>query len=83
MRRLISREAGLRSQSPISQSAVKPRRESRSSSSSGTWSSRRISRPYARESWSSQTSAFLAIMTVRGIQSASVLNASRSSAWDS
>ena len=42
---MISREAPLRSQTPINQSAVNPDRTSLSSSSSGTWSSRRISRP--------------------------------------
>ncbi len=38
---------------------------------SGTWSRCRIFRLYARESWSSHTRVFFAIMTARGIQSLS------------
>ena len=72
------REAGLRSHTPISQRAVNPRRAIVSSSPSGTWSSRPMGRPYARESCSSQTSVFFAIITTRGIQSRSALKASTS-----
>jgi hypothetical protein len=74
--RLMNRDAGLRSQTPISQRAVNPRRARVSSSSSGTWSSRLMGRPNARESWSSQTRVFFAIITTRGIQSRSALKPS-------
>ena len=49
------REAGLRSHSPISHRAVKPREARRSSSSSGTWSRVCRCRPQARDSWCSHT----------------------------
>ena len=52
---LMRWDARLRSQSPINQSPPNPQRASRSSSSSGISSSRPIGRPYAFESWSSQT----------------------------
>src|SRR5664280_1275908 len=64
-------DARLRSQSPISQSPPNPQRASRSSSSSGISSSRPIGRPYAFDSWSSQTYVLLAMRTARGIHASS------------
>ena len=77
---LISREAGLRSQMPMSHRPVKPRDRSSSSSSSGTWSRRPMPRPYWRESWASQTYVDFATRTSSAIQSRSSLKASGSSA---
>ena len=62
----------------MSQSPLIPRPAIASSSSSGIASSVRISRPYARDSWSSQTYVLFAARTRRGIHSRSVLNRSGS-----
>ena len=72
-----------RSHSPMSQRPVTPHRASVSSSSSGIASSVRMSRPYARDSWSSQTYVLLAMSTTRGIQAESDEKASGSSALPS
>ena len=72
-------EAGLRSQRPMSHSVVKPASRRASSSSSGIWSRRWISRWYFFESWSSHTRVLLAIMMTFGIQLRSGVKDSMSS----
>gem|GEM_PF-6129900 len=75
---LTRRDAGLRSHRPISHKPVMPASERASSSSSGISSSLRMERPYFRDSWSSQTEAFLAMRTREDIQSTSGLKFSGS-----